>query len=93
MFFFSVCGEALVESAMKAEREFLQELDKLEIQVIEKLRDALAHSAIELRIKVDNATKNIDDAKDNVSSPPSWHTTLFQCPPNVHNVRIMFNER
>ncbi|XP_066917336.1 myosin heavy chain, clone 203-like [Clytia hemisphaerica] len=62
----SICGEALVESAMKAEGEFLKELSNLEIQVIEKLRDALAHSAIELRIKVDNATKNIDDAKDNM---------------------------
>jgi len=62
----SICGEALVKSAMKAEGEFLKELSNLEIRVIEKLRDALAHSAIELRIKVDNATKNIDDAKDNM---------------------------
>ena len=52
---------------MRAEEEFLKELDTLEALAIEQYRNAVAHSAVELRIKIENGTRNIQDGKDNVS--------------------------
>ena len=62
-----VCGTALIDSAMRAEQEFLEELDHLEMAVIETLRDAVVHSAVELRIKLENSNMNMNDSKENVS--------------------------
>lgn len=64
---FTVCGTTLIDSAMQAEDEFLKELGNLEMSVIERLRDAVVHSAVELRIKIESSTKNMDEAKDFVS--------------------------
>lgn len=52
---------------MRAEQEFLKELDTLEASAIEQYRNAVAHSAVELRIKFENGERNMQDGKDNVS--------------------------
>ena len=54
---------------MQAEEEFLKELDILEASSIEQHRNAVAHSAVELRIKIENTTRNVQDGQDNVMFP------------------------
>ena len=61
---------------MRAEEEFLKELDTLEALAIEQYRTAVAHSAVELRIKIENGTRNIQDGKDNVSLFLSRNTPI-----------------
>lgn len=63
----SICGNMLTNSAHAVEKEYLDSLLDAEKTAKERLRDALAHSAVESRIKVEKSTINMHDYKESMS--------------------------
>lgn len=62
----SICGNMLTNSSHAVEKEYLNSLLDAEKTAKERLRDALAHNAVETRIKVEKSTINIDDCKESM---------------------------
>jgi len=56
----------LIDSATVAEKEYLDNLEQMEKKVVLRLRDSVACSAVEQRIKNENSTTNLADFKEQV---------------------------
>jgi len=56
----------LIDSATVAEKEYLDNLEQMEKKVVLRLRDSVACSAVEQRIKNENSTTNLAEFKEQV---------------------------
>lgn len=58
------CGNALINSSMKAEEIYLHNLEELEKESKQRLRGAVVNSAVEMKIKLENSSRNIQDCEE-----------------------------